>query len=354
MRQTALENSPAEAFFRTAYGTFKQAAETAGGTADYYYRIGLYTVRFSFAGTALVQYLTRALGHLASEPSADPALTVCLFDSDSTKTLMPAPPWGRDAYGPKGEIRGFNTKRIRTSFEPGVDILNMLDADSNIAVYWAPSPSRIPYWETSFPMRAILHWWLRERPLQPIHSGAVGFESGGVLIAGKSGTGKSTTTLACLSSNLRYAGDDYVLAAMGPQPYVHSLYNTAKLDPNNLHRFPELQAAISNPDRLEDEKALLFLQETHPEKLISGFALRAILIPQVTGRPETKLRKAPPQAAFLAIVPTTVFQLRGAGEEAAEKIGGLVRRTPSYILEAGTVLSGIPSVIDDLLRNGDQ
>ena len=33
----------------------------------------------------------------------------------------------------------------------------------------------------------------------------------GVLIAGKSGSGKSTSTLACLTSGLLYAGDDYVL-----------------------------------------------------------------------------------------------------------------------------------------------
>ena len=98
----------------------------------------------------------------------------------------------------------------------------------------------------------------RCRPFTPVRWATA---SGGVLIAGKSGSGKSTTTLACLTSGLLYAGDDYVLADVAAEPYVHSLYSTAKLVPDNCDRFPQLRPLVSNPDKLDEQKALIYLRE---------------------------------------------------------------------------------------------
>ena len=199
-------------------------------------------------------------------------------------------------------------------------------------------------------MRSILHWSLRHDPLQAIHAGAVGNANGGVLIAGKSGSGKSTTTLACLTSGLLYAGDDYVLADIAAEPYVHSLYSTAKLVPDNCDRFPQLRPLVSNPDKLHEQKALIYLRETFPPALSADFPLRAILLPRVTGLPDTKLAKAGAMDAFRAIAPTTLLHLTRATDEAARKISALCRSLPVYWLDAGTDLTQIPQVIAGFSR----
>lgn len=339
-------------FFDSALAAFERAAAAAGAVARDY-EIGGRSVRLCFAGSAFLPYITPAFEHLAAPPSCEPALTVCFFDNESTGTVMPPPPWGPDDYGRHGVIVGYNTDRIHTTFEPGVDLLHVYDAARARAVYWARTAARVPYWETSFPMRVILHWWLRDLPFQPCHAGAVGFPGAGALIAGNSGSGKTTTTLACLDSELMFAGDDYVLVRTDPEPYVYSLYSTAKLNAEDLPRFPRLAGEVSNRERLGTEKALLFLAAGgYRAKLSRGFPIRAIFLPRVTGRRDTRLSPARPADALKAIAPTTLLHLQRAGRQTLEKTARLVRRVPSYWLEAGTELAQIPGAVAEALRHG--
>jgi hypothetical protein len=341
-----------EVFFGTLLTTFQSACTQSGGAVEHFMNLGEYTVRLSFAGPALVSLFTRALRHLFIEPVQDPSFTVCFWDSTSTGTTMPRPPWPNEAYGVQGEIQGYNTDRIRTVFQPGVNALHMLHHGRSLAFYWVAAPEQVPYWEASFPMRTILHWWLADKPYQPIHSAAVGRPEGGVLIAGKSGSGKSTSTMACLSSDLLYLGDDYVLVRTDAEPAVHSLYSTAKLDAEAMERFPSLRHTISNPTSLDTEKALIFVHEFFPEKFVRAFPLKAILVPVITGLKDTLLKPANPGASLMAIAPTTVFHLQGASRELFQKLSRLVKQVPSYTLELGTDLTQIPEAISSVL-NGD-
>ena len=140
-----------------------------------------------------------------------------------------------------------------------------------------------------------------------------------MLVAGPSGSGKSTTTLACLEAGLGYLGDDYVLLDVD-EPSVHSLYSTAKLEPDNLHRFPELAPLVANPDRLDSQKAMLFLHEHRPEQLVLHAPVGAILLPRIAHTSRTTLAPAPASAAMSALAPTTLFQLPGYGREVARQV----------------------------------
>jgi hypothetical protein len=341
-------------FFDAVLDVFQQAS--AGRLIEHRYRIGGKAVLMRFAGAAMAERFSPAIGHLSDESPADPKnaepdLTVHFFDDRSTGARMPPAPWPPEAHGQRGVIQGYNDDRFFTTYEIGIDILQMFDAKRNAGIYWVRDYEWIPYWENSFPMRSILHWRFRNEPLQAIHAGAVGNACGGVLIAGKSGSGKSTTTLACLTSGLLYAGDDYVLADISAEPYVHSLYSTAKLVPDNCGRFPQLKSLVSNPDKLDEQKALIYLREHFPDSISRGLPLRAILLPRVTGLPNTKLVKAGAMDAFRAIAPTTLLHLTRATDEAARKISALCRSLPVYWLEAGTDLPQIPQVISEFLED---
>ncbi len=198
-------------------------------------------------------------------------------------------------------------------------------------------------------MRVGFHWWSSTTPsLQPMHAGAVGRDDGGVLIAGRGGAGKSTTALACVDGGLLYAGDDYTLLDVDG-PMVYGLYNTAKLRPESLDRFPHLAALVDNADALETQKAMLFLSRHRPEQVSTGFPVRAIVLPRVTGHPHTEVVPATAHDALAAIAPTTMFQLPGALPELFAKVKRLAHAVPCYWLDAGTELSEIPAVVDQLL-----
>lgn len=337
-------------YFESVHACFKSSQQVTG-PVERSFIIGGHLIRLSFAGAALLP-LTRALAHLATDDHSTPDLTICVWDSESTGQRMIARPWQESDFLARGVIQGYNTERIYTAFQHGSGAVSVLDKERNLAVFWAPD-SKLPYWEYGSPLRTILHWWLLSQALQLVHAAAVGNSTGGVLIGGKGGSGKSTTALACLESNLSYVGDDYTLLGLNSGPVVHSLYNSAKLNSDQVRRLPSLLPKIANTERLADEKALLFVNEHYPLKVANQLPVRAILLPRVTGLPETRLKRVSVAMALAALAPSTIFQLPRAGNEALKFLATFARHLPCFSLEVGTDLSTIPPVIEGLLAEID-
>jgi hypothetical protein len=106
---------------------------------------------------------------------------------------------------------------------------------------------------------------------------------------------------------------------------------------------------VVNRDHLQRQKALVFLNDTFKEKVASGFPLRAILLPTVSGRPETSIERASTIAALRALAPSTLLQLPGDGRDTMMRLSALVRQVPAYTLKAGTDMRGIAQTVEALL-----
>ena len=206
------------AFFRSVREGFERAVQGAGGASERFCVVGGLRIRLCFAGSALIPRIMPALEHLGAASDDAPALTVCLWDSASTHTAPPALPWPPEHRRPRGEVIGYNDRRIDTAHLQGSGALSVFDAPQQTAIYWVADAARLPYYERGSPLRVILQWWLGRRGRQLVHAGAVGTETGGALLVGKGGSGKSTTAAACLGSALRYAGDDYCAVRVSPSP----------------------------------------------------------------------------------------------------------------------------------------
>jgi hypothetical protein len=234
--------------------------------------------------------------------------------------------------------------------ERGYPGITLFDRVRRLGLYWVPDLAALPEWVTGAPLRLLFHWWMTLHGGQLVHGAAVGTTGGGVLISARGGSGKSTSALACLAAGMQYAGDDYVLLELRPSPRVSSVYATAKVAPTQLAQFPWLTEMVANPGALDREKALIFLNRGDATPLSDGFPLRAVLVPRVTGRPETTVRTLSPASALAAIAPSTIlFHPRG-GDHELQRLGQLVRTVPTYLLECGTDLAQIPRVISSLLQ----
>jgi hypothetical protein len=173
-----------------------------------------------------------------------------------------------------------------------------------------------------------------------------------VLLVGKSGSGKSTSTLATLRSSLLYAGDDFVAVSLDPEPWVHSLYSSGKLMADHIERLPFLARALSNAERLEEEKAVAFIHERFPHKATAGFPLKAILAPRVvSGLVESRVLETSPAAGLAALAPSTVFQMHTRGKDSLARMRRLAERVPSFVLELGSDMESIPHAISELLTD---
>lgn len=319
----------------------------AGAAVAHEYAVAGSRVSLRFASDALRDRLAPAFAHLAAPPWRAPDLIVHLWDSASTGAEPPTRPAATSGAA-AGAVFHFHEPPLRGAYQAAFEALSVLDSDAGVAWYWVADARALPPWELACPIRQILFWWLAARGYLQVHGAAVGTPDGGVLIVGPPGAGKSTVALACLGSDLLYAGDDYVAVALEPSPWVASLYNSGKLDPAHLHeRLPRL---LPNADHLDDEKAILYAQRHFPQQTTAGFPLAALLVPAVrTDLREPRVIPASRAASFAALGPSTMFQLHTAGAGELTTLSRLVARVPCYTLEVGRDLSAVPETISGLL-----
>src|SRR5207247_9010559 len=157
---------------------------------------------------------------------------------------------------------------------------------------------------------------------------------------------------------MAYAGDDYVGAGGEPEPYVHSLYSSAKIEPHHLDRFPQLREARGTvrPDAdivapFDSEKTILYVHELYPSVTVAGYPLRAILVARITDRRTPRVVPVSGPAALAALAPSTMVQLHTAGKDALESMARLVTEVPSFALELGAEIDAIPDVVSELLAD---
>jgi len=230
------------------------------------------------------------------------------------------------------------------------EFVSLLDRASGTGLHWIRDPEESRYHLCKTPMHDLLRWWTAPRDSWLLHAGAVGRDDGGVLIAGRSGAGKTITSLSCLGSPMRFAGDDVCLVSMRDgSPRVHSLYGSAAVNHADLEWFPHLAPLHANADR-PDEKPLLALLPAWSEHLIREFPLRAIVLPHVVpGTAAPRLAAATRGEALLGLGPTSVLQFRGSGHPELRGIADIIRSVPAYRLEIGPDRDAIPDVIASLL-----
>lgn len=336
-------HAEARAAFARAAGERRRPTLSLGGDR----------VALAFAGPAMADAILPALaprvmvGRDPEAPGAAP-LTLEIWDSASSGVAMPASPWGPDAFVQRAEIaEAGDEPGMHVSYNAGSGVLSLLDLDAGRGMLWTRDAASLPYYERAAPLRTLLHWWFAARGLQLVHGAAVGTGGAAVLLGGRGGSGKSTTALAALFEGLEFLGDDYVLCA---PDRVHALYATAKLDARSLALVPEAAAHVAIPPGEPGAKSVLALDPAHRPRLPGSAALRAIAIPRVVARRESRLVPLGQAAAFLELAPTTVFQLPGAGAGATAFLRDLVTRLPCYRLEVGSDRAGPAQALAGLLE----
>jgi hypothetical protein len=167
------------------------------------------------------------------------------------------------------------------------------------------------------------------------------------MLVGRGGSGKSTSALSCLDSNLLYAGDDYVAVEERPgdRPLVHSLFSSGKLEPGHARRLPHLPAPTLGDD--SEEKVVFYVHDHFPDRTCTQFPLRAVLAPRITG--ETRIVPMSPAAALRALAPSTLLQLHPPDPGAFAGMARLLAAVPAFAFELGPEIAGIPRAIERFL-----
>jgi hypothetical protein len=311
-------------------------------------RIGDAPVRLRFAGSALAGQLSRAFEHLASEETDEPALTIHVWDAEDSETPPPPLPT-LEPGSPRGTTIYTGDEGRHFASRPALGQLSAYERATARAWFWCQNANELPFWEPAAPFRQIFHWWLPDRGALLVHGAAVGQATGGVLLVGAGGSGKSTCALSCLTSDLLYAGDDYVAVELEPEPRVLSLFCSGKLEPDHSTLLPHLPSPSFAGDGALEEKSVFYVAERFPERMCRGFPLRAIVAPRVQGA-EPQVQQRGPAQVLAALAPSTLLQLVPARQEALSAMAGLLGDIPAFGLDVGGPTELIPPTIERLLE----
>jgi hypothetical protein len=306
-------------------------------------------IKLWFANEVLVEVISPALSHLIVEKPAQVDLTICLWDSQSTQTPIVAPPWPHPFYTDRGEIIHANNERIYSLMDLHTRALSVLDKEQNIAFYWTRELTDLPWWASGSPLQYIIHWWSFARGYQLTHAAGVGKNNQAVLLTGKGGSGKSTTTLACLQAGFDYFSEDYCLLEESLQPNIHSVYNSAKVTQQTLDFFPAFIPYIANKNRQPDEKALIFQQQIYPQRIRHTSPLKAIIVPCVETIQHSWLEPVATNDVLAALTVTTMWQLVRSSSDTFKRLKAIASVLPAYRLHLGRDFNKIPEIIGSLL-----
>lgn len=338
---------PLPAWLEALSSGFEQAAERAG-SSELRLRIAGLPVLVRFAGAQLGDQLGPAFHHLRDGSDEEPLLTIHAWDSEqSGMQPPPLPAIGTD--DPRGTTFYAADEGLRLATRPVLGQLSAYDSGRRTGWFWCRSGAELPFWERAAPFRQLLHWWLPEHGKLLVHGAAVGHSAGGLLLAGRGGSGKSTCALSTLTSPLLYAGDDYVAVDVGPEPRVFSLYCTGKLVPSHARLLPHLPAPTFAGDGSLEEKSVFYVAERFPERMCGGFPLAAVVAPRVNGSAPAFTRVGAAEA-LSALAPSTLLQLVPAQAEALTAMAGVLRRVPAYRLDVGGPVDLLPAALERLLE----
>jgi len=333
------------AYFSESVECFERAIRSTG-KRTHRYRIGSLSFHLEFAGPALEPRLSPAFEHLAAAEGL-PDFRVFLWDAGSTGVAMPSPPW---TWGASVRNEVYVGDRFRIVYNGEAGSLIMYDAEARQAIYWIRKAEYVPYYETGAPLLPAMHWWLEARGCQLVHAGAIATAGAGILLAGRGGSGKSTTALACLADGFDFASDDYCVLTSSYPVKVRSIYCSAKLAADSRDRLPELAAAIHRPADPPAEKTLYLMNRIFPERITADFELRAIVLLRIAGTDETTMKPVSPAQALRALAPSTIFQLAGAGGKTFHALASIIRRAPCFEILLGRDFAGIAAALRALLK----
>ena len=287
-----------------------------------------------FAGEHLANTMTRALQHLATEERGDVSLTINLWDVASTGVAHPMPNWPQEHFLGRGELRGLDCAEMRVAWWDWLKLLNVYIPAERQAYYCLGTASPFPHQQFGSPALTIFNWWLGTHGLQFAHSAAVATEKGGILIIGHGGAGKSTLTFSTLDSPMKYISDDYCVLGPGNPTRAISLYSSGKLTEASLCVHQNLRKHAVNAHDRKREKAIFFLKEQFPEKLMAEAPLRAIVLSKLCSF-ETALTPIDWRSVAGVLNDSTMKQLAGSGAADFLRLTKFTRGLPVYRLDHG-------------------
>ena len=327
---TALNDAGARVAIRTLTAALDvAAARTPTGARGYRIGVDRWTLRMT--PDSGVERLLDACAPLRTRDAGAGEPELFIWNDAVDRVALPDSAVLRREFAPEAGLGGYSDAASHAFYQPDAGVLSVLDVDRRRAHWWLRDVSTAPYFERAAPFKHILQWWAAARGGALLHSAAIAQGTGdaarGVLISGPSGSGKSSTALACLAAGLGFTSDDYVIVDGGETPRVYLAYSTAKVVRGDLPRFAEYSAHFRNLAEVE-EKPMMFVDQFAPASIRTAFAPIAIVLPQVAHARRTRFVPIRAAEMLRALAPSSMLLFPLAGARSLQRMAQLCMRLP--------------------------
>ena len=285
-------------------------------------------------------------GLLQRSEAARPDVELWSFDHASSGVVPPPAPWSHDAYRPREEVAGWTEAPVFASFDTAHATLCAADTGAGHGVQWARDAAAYAPWEGGAPLRYLLRWLLAPHGLHLVHGAVVGTDRGGVLLVGKAGSGKSTSSLACLDAGMQFVADDYFLLSADPEPVAHPLFTVAKADEHSISLLGDIAARSRGAKRDWRGKYRLPVGDL----VVDSMKILAVVLPRRGGRTGSPMLGGA-REALKETVTSSLSQLPGASATTLAALRPAFDRLPCYELEVGPDLQQIPAALTELIES---
>ena len=193
---------------------------------------------------------------------------------------------------------------------------------------------------------------LKHRGLYMVHAAGVSIDSEGLLIAGASGAGKTTLTLALVRAGFDFLGDDTTflrndsdgLQALAFPDEVDVTADTVRL-------FPELQDLAREPLSNGRRKWSIAPPAIYQSRIIDRCVPRVLVFPQVADAEESVLTPMPKDAALLEMMCNVVRTEAGAAQAHLDTLALLVQRCSCFRLQTGRDFHALSGILRSVLNH---
>lgn len=324
------------------------ARERRGGGRTRAWRMGPLALEQVWFDQARFEFFHRPFAHL---PPAAGAIDLRLHCVDARDGIaLGLSPFRKRDLGPCRSIPALEASPLRVLWDQDHRFVQAVDLATGRGFFFVEDFDLLPEWEPPVPFRSFIHWWAAAHGHLFIHAGSAGLDTGGVVLLGPAGAGKSTTTLACLDAGLKTCGDDYVLLTLGAAPRVHSVYGTAKIKNDSALLPRPLVARLAAGSVGVAQKTILFPATEIEGSFAASFPLKALAVLAIGGGAATAIHRVSAMDALKAAGPSTVLQMSFAQAAGLKAIAALARALPCVRISLGRDLAEVGAAIADFVR----
>ena len=301
-------------------------------------------VRIRIAGAGLAADVDKALHYVRTGDDVEPRLTIDVWD-DAEIGPLGLFPWPDDADY-HGLVSVTDDARYVLNQRPSSVLL--LDREMHRIVGSVRSRTELFQDERARPFHLLASIWLADRDIPFIHAALIGDGDKGLLFAGKSGSGKTTSAIACYVGGLTYLSDDCVaLEKIDNGSFIgHSIYATFMHD--SMERFPGLMGIANAPNHDFEKKDSVYLLDDDSDRFSSNTRIAGIIIPKLCDKTDTTFRPAKTMEAMLALAPSSLWMLPNAANASLDKLDGLLTSVPAFWLELGRDTNTVAPAVKQL------